>query len=222
MSASADWPPLPAGALPLAPDELRLVWCPQAPAPPRARRSRVDRVLRASLAPAVGASPGDLRFGREEKGRPFLLSADPPDFNLSDTDGGTLVALCRRGRIGVDLEHTDREPAVLRLAARYFAAEETMALAAMPADAARRAFLRLWTAKEASCKATGTGIFGWLPHWRFEAEAEQPALRAAPAEAGALARWSHRRIAPAPTHTAVIALRDGAGPEPSFYRLAID
>ena len=208
--------------MPLAPDELRLVWCPQAPAPARARRGRVDRVLRAALAPAVGDAPAQLRFGREDKGRPFLLSADPPDFNLSDTDGGTLVALCRRGRIGVDLERTDREPAVLRLAERYFATEETMALAAMPADAARRAFLRLWTAKEASCKATGTGIFGWLPHWRFDAEAEQPRLQSAPAGAGALARWSHRRIAPAPTHTAVIALRDGGEPRLTAYTLALD
>lgn len=222
MPPPADWPPLPAGAWPLAADELRLVWCPQAPAPPRARRSRVDRVLRAALAPAVGGAPEALRFGREEKGRPFLLSPDPPDFNLSDTDGGTLVALCRRGRVGVDLERIDREPAVLRLAERYFSAAETAALAAMPADAARRAFLRLWTAKEASCKATGTGIFGWLPHWRFDAVAEQPALQAAPNEAGALARWSHRRIAPAPTHTAVIALRDGGEPRLTGYRLAID
>lgn len=222
MPAPADWPPLPAGALPLASDELRLVWCPQAAAPPRARRGRVDRVLRAALAPAVGVAPDGLRFGREEKGRPFLLSPDPPDFNLSDTEGGTLVALCRRGRIGVDLERTDREPAVLRLAERYFAAEETAALAAMPAEAARLAFLRLWTAKEASCKATGTGIFGWLPQWRFEAGAEQPRLQAAPDDAGALARWSHRRIAPAPTHTAVIALRDGGEPRLGVYQLAID
>ena len=132
------------------------------------------------------------------------------------------MALCRRGRVGVDLERIDREPAVLRLAARYFAAEEAAALAALPAEAARLAFLRLWTAKEASCKATGTGIFGWLPHWRFEAGAEQPRLQAAPDEAGALARWSHRRIAPAPTHTAVIALRDGGAPRLSTYRLALE
>jgi 4'-phosphopantetheinyl transferase len=208
--------------LPLAPDELRLVWCPQGPAPPRDRRGRVDRSLRAALAPAIGQAPSQLRFGREEKGRPFLLSAEPPDFNLSDTAGGTLVALCRRGRVGVDLERTDREPAVLRLAERYFAAAETAALAAMPADAARSAFLRLWTAKEASCKATGTGIFGWLPHWQFDATPEQPRLRAAPVDAGAPARWWHRRIAPAATHTAVIALRDGGEPRLTAYRLVLD
>ena len=92
----------------------------------------------------------------------------------------------------------------------------------MPAEDARSAFLRLWTAKEASCKATGTGIFGWLPAWRFDAAAEQPRLLAAPADAGDLGRWQHRRVAPAPSHTAVVALRDGEGLRLAGYRLELD
>jgi len=208
--------------LPLAADELRLLWCPQSVAVPRARRGRVDRVLRAALAPTLGVAPAALRFGREEKGRPFLLAAGAPDFNLSDTEGGTLVAMCGRGRVGVDLERVDREPAVARLARRYFADNEAQALLAMDADAARRAFLRLWTAKEASCKATGTGIFGWLPRWRFDPGSDQPRLLEAPVDAGDAARWRHLRLAPAPTHTAVIALRDGAGLQDTRFRLALD
>jgi len=61
---------------------------------------------------------------------------------------------------------------VARLAARWFAADEAQHLATMPTDDARRAFLRLWTAKEASCKATGTGIFGYLSRWRFDPATE--------------------------------------------------
>ena len=178
-------------------------------------------MLRAALAPVVGLAPEALRFGREEKGRPFLLSPDAPDFNLSDTDGGTLVAICGRGRVGVDLERIDREPAVARLAQRYFGADEVRDLLQLPPEDARRAFLWLWTAKEASCKATGTGIFGWLPRWRFDPATEQPRLRDAPADAGDPSRWRHLRLAPAPTHTAVIALRDGAGLQPVGYRLAL-
>lgn len=179
-------------------------------------------MLRAALAPALGLAPQALRFGREAKGRPFLLGDGVPDFNLSDTDGGTLVALCAHGRVGVDLERMDREPAVARLARRYFAPDEADALAAMDVDAARQAFLRLWTAKEASCKSTGTGIFGWLPQWRFDALSDAPRLLAAPADAGAPARWRHLRLAPAPTHTAVLALRDGDGLQPVGYRLDLD
>jgi 4'-phosphopantetheinyl transferase len=51
-----------------------------------------------------------LRFGREEKGRPFLRAEGAPDFNLSDTEGGTLLALSHAARVGVDLERRERRP----------------------------------------------------------------------------------------------------------------
>lgn len=178
----------------------------------------MDRLLRAALAPLVGLPGGALAFGREDKGRPFLRHDGAPDFNLSDTDGGTLIALCPRGRIGVDLERSGRAPPVQRLARRWFSAAEAAVLAGLSEDAARLAFIRLWTAKEASCKATGTGIFGYLPRWRFAVETEAveyperaPCLVEAPAEAGAADRWSFLRVAPSAQHTAVLALRDGAG-----------
>ena len=62
----------------------------------------MDRLLRTVLAAHVDLAPAALAFGREEKGRPFLRHDGAPDFNLSDTQGGTLVALCRQGRIGVE------------------------------------------------------------------------------------------------------------------------
>jgi len=206
------WPPFAALAhQPLADDELRLCWRPHGDEPPQARRARVDQVLRAALAPTLGLVPEALRFGREARGRPFLQHPGAPDFNLSDTEGGTLVAIAVRGRVGVDLERIDRRPPVARLARRYFAADEVAALAALAEEPARLAFLQLWTAKEASCKATGTGIFGWLPRWRFSLQDAATRLLEAPADAGAMARWTHLRLAPSPAHTAVLALRDGDG-----------
>jgi len=168
-------------------------------------------MLRQTLAPLLGLPPEQLLFGREAKGRPFLRHADAPDFNLSDTGGGSLIAICRSARVGADLERVDRQLPFARLSKRWFHADESAALAAMPSEAARAAFLRLWTAKEASCKCTGTGIFGFLAPWRFDAAEETPTLIAAPEDAGASSRWSFLRIAPSPAHTAVIALRD-AGP----------
>lgn len=168
----------------------------------------------------LGLPPNDLRFGREEKGRPFLRHPDAPDFNLSDTDGGTLVALTRAGRVGVDLEALARRPPVKRLAARWFSAGEAVALAAMDEEPARLAFLRLWTAKEASCKSTGTGIFGFLDQWQFDAASESPLLRAAPAGAGDTSGWQFLRLQPSPAHTAVIALHGGPPMRPVGYQLA--
>lgn len=172
------------------------------------------------LAPTVALAPADLRFGRESKGRPFLTQAGAPDFNLSDTTGGSLIALVGRGRIGVDLERLDRDPPVQRLAGRWFSEAEAQALAAMDAERARATFLRLWTAKEASCKATGTGIYGWLPQWVFDAISEQPVLQGLPEHAGAAALWRFLRLSPSDEHTAVLAMQ--AVPDYRLCALVLD
>lgn len=208
------WPELDADrARRLDSDELRLLWSPSpgsgAPAhEPMPRRQRIDTLLRRALAPLLGLAPDALRFEREAKGRPFLAHAGAPDFNLSDTDGGCLLAMSCAARVGVDLERHGRRPPATRLAARYFDPREAQALAQMAPDAAAREFIALWTAKEASCKATGTGIFGFLPRWCFEPGEHGPVLRALPEEAGDAARWRFLRLAPSPEHTAVVALRD--------------
>ena len=159
------------------------------------------------LAPYVDRAPAALVFAREAHGRPYLPQPGAPDFNLSDTVGGTLVAVCGAGRIGVDLERTDRAPPAVRLAQRWFAPDEADALVALDDESARLQFLHWWTAKEASCKATGTGIYGRLHQWRFEATV-LPRLRDLPEDAGAASRWRFERVTPAPDYTAVLAWRD--------------
>ena len=186
------------------------------------RRERLDHFLRRALAPLLGLAPDQLRFDREAKGRPFLRHPGAPDFNLSDTAGATLLAISASGRVGVDLERTDRQPPVQRLARRWFAPQESAALALLPDEQAVLAFLHLWTAKEASCKATGTGIFGFLPCWQFVTGAADPTLLAVPEDAGAAERWRFQRLAPAPGYTAVIALRDCPAPVLRGFRLHLD
>ena len=191
----------------MAHGELRLWWCPDNDGL-LPRRQRIDALLREVLAPTLAMAPETLRFAREEKGRPFLDHPGAPDFNLSDTDGGSLIAISAAGRIGVDLERLDRVPPSLRLAERWFSRDESNALAAMANGDADRAFLQLWTAKEASCKATGTGIYGFLPLWTFDPGQEQPCLQALPAGAGDASRWRYLRVRPSADHTAVVALCD--------------
>ena len=204
------WPSLPpARAVHLDPLELRLLWLPPGD-DDLPRRGRIDALLRRVLAPLVGEPAAALRFGREDKGRPFLRHDRAPDFNLSDTEGGTLLALTHAARVGVDLERVARAPPAAKLARRYFAAAEAEALAALPEAQAAREFIRLWTAKEASCKSTGTGIFGWLPHWQFAVGEDAPRLRGLPEHAGDAGRWRFLRVAPGDHHTAVLALRDAA------------
>lgn len=191
---------------------------------PRARRGRLDVLLRRVLSRYLDVPAEGLRFAREARGRPYLLGTDRveddvPDFNLSDTLGGTVIAVAERGRVGVDLERFDRVLPHRKLAQRYFSECECTVLEAMDDDAARRAFLRLWTAKEASCKSTGTGIYGQLSHWVFDARAESPTLIALPAAAGEAARWHYLRLTPVSGYTAVLAC-DGWRPRAMGFVLA--
>ena len=197
---------------------MRLYWCAER-ADQGPRKIRIDRLLRRALGPLVGLPAEQLVFGREAKGRPFLRHDRAPDFNLSDTVGGTLIAITTSGRIGVDLERVDRRPPVHKLAQRWFSREESTALLGLPPEAARVAFLHLWTAKEASCKATGTGIYGFLGDWRFDPSSPSPRLLAAPAEAGTGERWRFLRLAPSSEHTAVLALWDAQELPITGYRL---
>ncbi|MBS0211602.1 MAG: 4'-phosphopantetheinyl transferase superfamily protein [Proteobacteria bacterium] len=216
------WQPIGIERLPAAPrrcDGLDVWWWPERLHPPiTARRQRTDAILRSVLASYMGLPPADLRFGREAHGRPFLQHAGAPDCNLSDTAGGAVVAVAARGRVGVDIECLDRTPPVARLSARWFAHAEAQALQGLDAESARRAFLRLWTAKEAACKATGSGIFGFLPAWRFEVDASDadPRLVRLPADAGTSTRWRFHRIDPSGAHTVVVAVRDQPDPPRCF------
>lgn len=186
---------------------VHLWWCatPPSEAAPALRRARLDRLLRDVLSRYVGLDPERLRFGREPRGRPFLHGEGMPDFNLSDTTGGSVIAVARAPRVGVDLERLDRVPSHRRLARRYYSSAECGRLEAMPDEDARRAFLALWTAKESSCKSTGTGIYGQLDRWTFDPRFEAPTLVSLPDEAGPASRWHHLRVEPAPGYTAVIA-----------------
>jgi 4'-phosphopantetheinyl transferase len=182
-------------------------------------RTSLETLLRGVLAPLLGLPAEALNFGREAQGRPLLRHAHAPDFNLSDTTGGSLIAICANGRVGIDVERRDRRMPVARLSARWFAAEEAAALARLPEEIARETFLRLWTAKEAACKATGTGISGYLPQWRFDIEGDSLRLRALPAGAGDADRWRFFPTMPSTEHTATLALRDA--PEPLFTRYSL-
>lgn len=194
----------------LEPGDVHLMWCPAPEPRPGGRRDWLDAHLRAQLAPYADLPAAALRFGREARGRPYLLESRLPDlqFNLSDTVGGCLLAVARGLRVGVDLERSDRPAPALRLARRYFAASEADALAELPEPARTRAFLHAWTAKEAACKATGSGLRDRLHAWVFEvdAEAAHPRLLQTPPEAGDPAGWSFVRLEPATGYTAVLAV----------------
>ena len=111
-----------------------------------------------------------MTIRRGVRGRPELADAAARiDFNVTHTRGVALVAIARdvapTTRIGVDIEHADRDVGVDLLARQIPCSARTGTLAHLPLDARRRRFLRYWTCKEAMSKATADGIvapFGQL------------------------------------------------------------
>ena len=90
-------------------------------------------------------------------------------FNLSHTEGVTVVALARHRQVGIDVERIREDTNALELAERFFSRKEVLWLQSQPAVQHIPSFFTCWTAKEAYIKAQGEGLslplssFGVLP-----------------------------------------------------------
>jgi 4'-phosphopantetheinyl transferase len=118
--------------------------------------------LRLLLANQLGTEPAAVQLRRGIRGRPEIVSANAPDFNVSHTQDialiGIGVGLKGIERIGVDIERADRSVNADGLARKFLSERERASLAPLSADARRLRFLRLWTCKEAMSKATGDAL----------------------------------------------------------------
>lgn len=162
-----------------------------------ARRTYVAgrTLLRAVLAELLATEPGRLAFAVGEHGRPRLASPEGTglDFNLSHSHGLIAAAVCRGGRVGLDLERLREVPSAERLARRFFSPAELAAVLTRTATERDRAFLAVWTAKEAWLKATGRGISVRLATVEVEPDPDRPPrLLALPDDEPA--RWTLHRV----------------------------
>ena len=117
--------------------------------------------LRRVLARYLMMAASEVRFEYEPLGKPKLCGerlACGLHFNLSRSAEIALIAITSERQVGVDVEQirvvTDAE----RIAQRFFSPAEHDALSRLPKGERNRAFLKLWTCKEAYLKATGSGL----------------------------------------------------------------
>ncbi|MEK6350167.1 MAG: 4'-phosphopantetheinyl transferase superfamily protein [Burkholderia sp.] len=134
--------------------------------PDDATRSAATRAaLRAVLGLTLGVPAASLRFVAGEAGRPALdgaAGAMPVDFNVSHSGAHALIAWSAATRVGVDIEAPPARVDWAALGRMVFAPDDEAVVHALPAEARRAAFFRVWTAKEALLKALGVGIAGGL------------------------------------------------------------
>lgn len=166
-------------------------------------------IQRDVLARYTGIPAESLAFDYTSFGKPSLVETGRAPglvFNVSNAGGMALVALTLEQRIGADLEPVRPVRQALAIAGRFFSKNEAEILRTFPNDDVDRAFLTVWTRKEAFIKAVGEGLS--LPLGDFD-------VSCAPGEAAKLLRtrpvdtaerWTLREVAPAPGFIGCIAL----------------
>lgn len=134
--------------------------------------------LLAMLAAYLRLPTGVIQLEESAHGRPRLAGVhrDAFCFNWSHSNDQALIAIARGVVPGVDLERLRAHPRALSIARRYFSPDETAALEALPEDQRDRAFLELWTAKEAVLKALGRGLAFGLHKLSIGGRPEAPVL----------------------------------------------
>ncbi|MEO5363919.1 MAG: 4'-phosphopantetheinyl transferase superfamily protein [Magnetococcus sp. DMHC-8] len=194
--ASAWPPPLPDHAVHLWQRTLR-------PAPARVEalytllstteRQRADRLhpdrdrpafitvrgtLRTLLGHYLAQPPASLQLGCNGNGKPELTGHTPSlCFNVTHSGQWGLYAFSRTTPLGIDLEQIrPATPAYrLRLAHRFLAEAEYVALRQLPVEQIDAAFIACWTRKEAYIKCHGASIARLLARFVVNVDPAQPA-----------------------------------------------
>jgi 4'-phosphopantetheinyl transferase len=124
------------------------------------RRELQREPLKELLGVYLGLPAEAVVLCNDEHGRPELAAPWNTllQFNWSHSAGKALIAVARGITPGIDIERAYARPRALDIAERFFHPDETAALSALDDSQHERAFLQLWTGKEAIVKALGRGI----------------------------------------------------------------
>lgn len=154
--------------------------------PGRVRHILGRCLVRSVLAQVYACEPSAVAIDVDDKGRPHC-EADRVTFSITHSGDCVLAAFSHGGRIGLDVECTSRVVKALSLARHFFHPEE-VAYIESGGDSMEERFFRIWTAKEAYCKAIGLGLGLSLSSFRVESLSVERGLVDAEAPPHAV-RW---------------------------------
>ncbi len=174
--------------------------------------------LRLRLARYMNIPPAEIAFTYGPHGKPLLVGAKAPHFNLAHSDGEVVLAVCHEQAVGIDIERGHRPDG--DIVGRFFSVAENHAWQFLPEAERERAFFRAWTAKEALLKALGVGLSVPLSDFSVLISAHEPLrLLSAPAGAPPPSNWSLLEFAPAPGYFGTLAV---AAPHVSLRWKSLD
>ena len=139
-------------------------------------RGRMRQVL--SLYTDVTAQ--DIHFTVVGDGKPALMDQGPKKifFNNTHSGGLGLIAVTSGREVGIDMERVRDIERALQLSTRFFTPEEHAELEALPQTEMIRAFLSIWTRREAGAKARGASVWRGLGSWKGSRMARRPGVQA--------------------------------------------
>lgn len=119
------------------------------------------RVLcRSIIANLLGCTPQALCLAITPSGRPYLRDYPDIDFNLSHTGDCIALAICRSGRIGIDIERPDAfsEKEGCEIMPMILSEQELDQVYQLDKRYRHDVFLACWVQKEAALKCFGQGF----------------------------------------------------------------
>lgn len=131
-------------------------------------------LIRTVLSEYSDKDPALWNFVENEYGKPALAAEHNESiyFNLSHSGDRLVLAVSRHEFLGVDIERSNRQRRVEKIADRYFSGRELSSLLQLEPAAQQERFYDLWTLKEAYIKARGMGLALSLKQFGFQFEAE--------------------------------------------------
>ncbi|MFT7239170.1 MAG: 4'-phosphopantetheinyl transferase [Cyclobacteriaceae bacterium] len=129
-------------------------------------RFKIDRdtfiagrvALRFLIAEYINANPEEICFDHNAQGKPSVNNSAGLEFNLSNSYGKIVIALCINDIIGVDIEQNTRPVEIQNIAKSFFSQPEIETLEKISDENKLIAFYNCWTRKEAYIKALGGGL----------------------------------------------------------------
>jgi 4'-phosphopantetheinyl transferase len=129
------------------------------------------------------------------------------DFNASRSRAWVALVVTGGARCGVDVEDVSRRVDILGVARAFAPAERALLLEATPEERRRR-FFSLWTLKEATLKALGTGLTLSLGACAFQfPDGEPPRVTFGNSAEENPADWSFAELRPDGGHALAVAVR---------------
>ena len=167
-------------------------------------------ILRKILSQYLSMPPDEIRFTRDEFGKP-LLETNPGEikFNLSHSESMALFSFTQSSSIGVDIEHIHPIKDIHLIAKSFLSSEEMEAFLEIPKEMQQGSFFRVWTRKEALSKAIGTGISMPLEQLEVGVNPEEsPVLKISNRELLEPANWQLVDLNPAHNYVGAVAVEN--------------